>query len=231
MAWFMNVWEEQPYFKWEEWKDGRPDLLPFGGLTPGPKITDPSALPKTAVQKDTKKLCDVINVQDQGLTLIIVSARFKAIIEHFEPEKHQFFPVTLKRKSGAVYDDKYFIFHPTSNAPCVLVSKCDIQTTIVVKYGPRTGMPSKHIHYDGYVISRPAYGTRKVFGSPYVGNDSLLVTDDVMDRMKAERITNLYARPAKELDEPFVFENEDPELAAWLASHPTLRTEWNFETF
>jgi hypothetical protein len=57
------------------------------------------------------------------------------------------------------------------------------------------------------------------------------VTDDVMDRMKAERITNLYARPAKELDEPFVFENEDPELAAWLASHPTLRTEWNFETF
>jgi hypothetical protein len=52
-----------------------------------------------------------------------------------------------------------------------------------------------------------------------------------MDRMKAERITNLYARPAKELDEPFVFENEDPELAAWLASHPTLRTEWNFETF
>jgi hypothetical protein len=231
MAWFMNVWEEQPYFKWEEWKDGSPEELPFQGLVPGPKIADPSALPKTAVQKDTKKLCDVINVRDQGLTLIIVSARFKAIVEHFEPEKHQFFPVTLKRKSGAVYDDKYFIFHPASNAPCVLVSKCDIRSTIVVKYGPRTGMPIKSIHYDGYVISRPAYGTFKVFGSPYVGADSLLVTDDVMDRMKAERITNLYARPAKELDEPFVFENEDPELAAWLASHPTLRTEWNFETF
>lgn len=228
MAWLMLIWEEQPMFEWQD-KSGayadRETPMPFSMLTPSPKVFDTSNILTAAIQTGGGKPADVMRIHHCA----VVSERFKRIVEEFEPGVHQFFPVTLNRKNGAPYDEAYFIFHPTQNAPCVLLSKCDLGETIIVKYGARKGMPIPHVHYDGYVISRPAYGDRKIFGSIFVKGDCLLVTDDVMARIKEENISNLYTRPAKEIDESFIFEKEDPSGAEYLRKHPEFQDEFRLE--
>jgi len=232
MAWFMSFWEggPTPSFEWED-KSGlygdKHTPLPFSKWTASPKVDDISNIPTVAIQTDEAPLTDVFWVGDAG----VISRRFKQIIEDFEPGVHQFFPVTLKRMDGSQYDEEYFIFHPTSYAPCVLLSKCGIRSKVTVKHGPYIGLPHFHPHEDEYVISRPAYGDRKIFDSIFVMNDGLLVADDLMARIKAEDIQFLRVYPVKEIDEPWLFEKEAPELAAFLKDHPDIKSRYKLEAF
>lgn len=160
------------------------------------------------------------------MDLSVVSARFKAIIEEFEADVHQFFPVELRRKDGTPYEDSYFIFHPTRTVPCVLLSKSGISEIVRVAVGPRTGLPHHHVHADEYVISRPAFGERKVFGSLFLRGNALFVSDAIMARMKAKKLTNLRLYTVEELDEPWVLEKEAPELVEFLKDKPEIAANY-----
>ncbi len=226
MTWYMGFWDG-PMFKWQDRSGYYADEetpLPFSLWFPGPKVTDTSNIPTVAVQTlpYTEELPDVFPINSAG----VVSARFKAIVETVEPDMHQFFPVELRRENGTAHVGEYFIFHPTRYAPCVLLSKSGIRSKVTVQYGRRTGLPNYHVHDGEYVISRPAYGDRKIFGSFFVEHDALLVADEVVERIKAEQLTNFRLYPVRELDKPWVFENEAPELAAFLKERPDIAAEY-----
>ncbi|MBD8556233.1 hypothetical protein IFT84_17125 [Rhizobium sp. CFBP 8762] len=228
MAGYLSFWPEGPQFEWQDKSGSRVDektRLPFFVWVPSPKVTDTSNIPTIAIQTNKVRLVDAFRIMDAS----VVSARFKAIIEEFEPNVHQFFPVELRRKDGTPYEDSYFIFHPTRMAPCVLLSKSKISEIVRVKVGPRTGLPNYHVREDEYVISRPAFGERKVFGSLFLGGgggDALFVSDAVMARMKAKKLTNLITYPVEERDEPWVFEKEAPELVEFLKDKPEIAAEY-----
>lgn len=227
MTWYMGFWHG-PMFEWQD-KSGyygdEKTPLPFSLWAASPKVTNTENIPTAAIQLDEEQLPDVFPINSAG----VVSARFKAIVEAVEPDVHQFFPIELRRKDSTLHEGDYFIFHPTRYAPCVLLSKSGIRSKVTVKYGSRAGMVNYHVHYDEYVISRPAYGDRKIFGSFSVEHDALLVTNEVVERIQAEKLTNFRLYPVRELDEPWIFENEEPELAAFFKDRPDIAAEYEYD--
>ena len=231
MVWYLGIWEEGPIFKWED-KSGlyghATTPLPFGLWTPSGKIDDTSNIPTVAVHTSgSGKVPDVKRIGDAG----VISERLKNIIEDIEPGIHQFFPVTLKKKSGEAYPGHYYIFHPTQYAPCVLLSKSGIRSKVIVERGIRKGLPHYNVHADEYVISRSAYGDRKIFGSLFVMNDGLFVSDEVMARIKTAKLKSVMAYPVTELDEPWNFEKEAPDLAAFLKDRPDIAATYQLDAF
>ena len=230
MVWYLGVWAEGPIFEWQD-KSGSyadPDTpLPFSRWLPGPKVEDTANIPTLAIHKQGGPLPDAFWIRDAG----VVSERFKAIVDDIEPNTHQFFPVTLKRKDGTPCPGKYFIFHPTRYAPCVLLSKSGVRSKVIVKRGERKGLPNYHIHYDEYVISRPSYGDRKIFGSLFIMRDGIFVVDEFMDRIEGDKLQYFMKYRVKELDEPWVFEEEAPDLAAFLKDRPDIAATYKLEAF
>jgi hypothetical protein len=235
MAWLMRIsLDSKGDFRWLDKNgkilEGYYNKMGFWMWVPGPKVTDVSGIPTIAVRTTRAAPSDALWIPE-GNTAGVVSARFKVVIEEFEPGVHQFFPVTLTQKDGTIVADDYFIFHPTRYAPCVLLSKSRINSTIIVKYGPKTGMPSYQVDERECVISRPAYGDHKVFGSLFQPNKTLLITDDVKARLEAERISGLHFIYVRELDEPWIFEKEAPLLAAFLKDHPEIAPEYKLHAY
>lgn len=235
MAWLMRIsLDSKGDFKWLD-KDGK--ILPgyyygmgFWMWAASPKVTDISGIPTIAVRTSRAAPSDALWIP-KGNTAGVVSARFRSVIEEFEPDGHQFFPVTLTQKDGSVVADDYFIFHPSRYAPCVLLTKSKLSEIIIVKYGPRAGTPSYYVDEREHVISRPAYGDHKVFGSMFLDGENLLITDEVKARLEAERISGLCFHYVQELDKPWIFEKEAPLLAAYLEEHPEFRAEYQLKPY
>ncbi len=222
MAWFMKIDVGNALFEYED-KSGyagdQKTPLPFHHWNPGPKITDTSNIPTSAIQTLPGEPHDAIEIASTG----VISSRLKTILEGAEPGVHQFFPVTMKRMDGTPYPDPFYIFHPTRYAPCVLLSRSGARSRIVSIHDTAR-LPKYFVRGDEIVISRPAYGERKIFGSLWLEPQALLVTDEVMARLKSANIHYLWTYPVKELDEPWVFENEAPQdLLACLREHPDRR--------
>jgi hypothetical protein len=222
MAWVMQIDVGNALFKYEDKSGNAHDQktpLPFHYWNPGPKITDTSNIPTSAIQALPGEPYDALRIVSTG----VISSRFKTILEDAEPGIHQFFPVTMKRMDGTPYPDPFYIFHPTRYAPCVLLSRSGISEKIVSR-NDMAKVPQYIVHQDEIVISRPAYGERKIFGSLWLEPQALLVTDEVMARIKAANIQNIRTYPVKELDESWVFENEAPQdLLACLRERPDVK--------
>jgi hypothetical protein len=235
MAWLMQIsLDSKGDFRWLD-KDGKIldgyyNKMGFWMWASGPRVTDVTGIPTVAVRTTRAQPSDVLWIPKAN-TAGVVSARFMAVIEEFEPGVHQFFPVTLKQKDGTVVADDYFIFHPTRYAPCLLLSKSKIRSTVVVSHGPRAGLPGYYIDDREHVISRLAYGDRKVFSSIFLAGDALLVTDDVKARLDVQGVSGLRFDYVKELDEPWVFEREAPILAAFLKDHPEIEYEYSLNAY
>lgn len=235
MAWLMRIsLDSKGDFKWLD-KNGK--VLPgyYAGMgfwmwAASPKVTDISGIPTVAVRTSRAAPSDALWIP-KGNTAGVVSARLKSLIEEFEPDGHQFFPVTLIQKDGSVVADDYFIFHPSRYAPCDLLSKSKIRSSFRVEHGPKTGMPCYYIDEREFVISRPAYGDHKVFGSMFLDGENLLITDEVKARLETEHISGLCFHYVREMDEPWIFEKEAPLLAAYLEEHPEFRVDYQLTPY
>ena len=107
--------DRMPAFEWDE----EPEPMASFGFSFGRRIDDLSIFPKSATQKDTKKICDVFSMP----ALNCVNGRFRDLVEEFEPGVHQFIPISLKRKDGTPIEGEYFIFNCCQLLGAVLVNE------------------------------------------------------------------------------------------------------------
>jgi hypothetical protein len=223
MVWFLGIWAGGPLFEWED-KSGlyghKETPLPFGKWTPSKKITDTINIPKYAKQSGSELISDAFWIGDAG----VVSARFKNIVEEYEPDRHQFFPIVLKKESGEPYSEDYYIFHPTSYVPCVLLSECKRVGRLTVRHGPNSGMPGYTVDMAGFAVSETAIGDRKIFGSIFVPNKGLFVANEIMERIQALKMTNFIEFPVKVVQKNWSLRDEAPDIYNFMKENPNLKT-------
>ena len=61
--------------------------------------------------------------------------------------------------------------------------------------------------------------------------DGIFVVDEFMDRIESDKLQNFMKYRVKELDEPWVFEEEAPDLAAFLKDRPDIAATYKLEAF
>ena len=86
---------------------------------------DPETAPKAMIWKSKNKL--PTDYAFGNNSIMLVSARFRDLVEHFEPEVHQFLPVTMyfKRTDAESFDTFYWFIC------CQLIDSLDPQHTTI----------------------------------------------------------------------------------------------------
>lgn len=163
-----------------------------------------------ARQEDTKKLCDAFYI----IGFICVSFRLRELIESFEPNKHQFFPITLEAKNGTPYTDKYFIFNPCTIMDAYLDvadSKWQELPNLMRPY--RKG-------FEPVTLSSQEIAGQHVWMGGFMGSNDLFVSDALRKRIEKERMRYFWFQPLTERDVPWKPEVEMPQVLAWLEADP-----------
>jgi len=202
-----------PQFKW----DDKAKDTPMWGLNGGQgrPWTDGSRLPTSATQIDKKKLYDVFPMP--GLNA--VSAKFKAIIEAFDPGVHQFFPITLKAKDGTPYPEEYFIFRACRTLNAVLADESpDLQWSKKQGRGFE-GMPFVGGSGEKTVVSKAAIGDCPVWSSDLVWQGRLFFSNSLKKEMDKQKVRYVDYRVAEEVDRPFVLEEQIRPTIDWLLAN------------
>ena len=182
----------------------------FGG---GTRWDDPSRLPTSATQTDTKKLADVFSMP--GLNA--VSSRYKAIVEELEPGIHQFFPLALKARDGISYKEDYFIFKACQWRECVLLAGEDVGWG-EIRSDDEFGRPFPAQFRNRLRVSQPATEGLHLWTSKFVSS-KLFVSDALHRRLVKEKLRYLHFEAAEESDKMWVAENEIKPMLEWWDSH------------
>jgi hypothetical protein len=191
---------------------------PLIGVSSGSHI-DGSRFPSFATQLDTKKLCDVFPMA--GVTC--VSARFKEIVESFEPDVHQFFPVELRRKDDTKYEEKYFILNACQMFDAVLMRHTEGARWRKEEAGALAANPPKmYFAEDGAVISTRKVAGRHLWRPQFMTGTggNLFVSSQIASAIKTEKIKYLRFESVAERDEEWSFEENVQPVLDWLAHHP-----------
>lgn len=106
------------YFEW----DSIPEQHRYFGLS-GNLPLDSSNLPDAATRQRGKQTPDVFPMP--GLNA--VNARFRDLVEKFEPDRHLFHPTTLKEADGSRVPGEFYIFCARVAIDCVLTVRSAIQ--------------------------------------------------------------------------------------------------------
>lgn len=104
------------YFEW----DSVPRHVEYFGLSTNRALT---ALPSEATRQHGKQTPDVFPMP--GLNA--VNARFRELVEKFEPGKHFFHPIVLKEKDGSKIEGEFYIFCARVSLDCVLTIRSGIE--------------------------------------------------------------------------------------------------------
>ena len=212
-----------PNFRFEEESDfnhGNNRPTKFFRWSGSPKVAGLVDIPKSAIQTDQSPLWHAFWLGKTG----VVNARIKDIIEEFEPDVHEFFPITLKQSNGVPYDEPYYIFHVTQRVACVFYKKSARGPIVTVKIGPLKGMPAYFCAVRKLVISKSAFGDRKIFSPSIVGDEGGAIFDDkIVRRLKAEGLLRkFWVHKVTEVDEPWIAEEQVPELIDFMKKNPHL---------
>lgn len=89
------------YFEW----DSVPEQVRYFGLSTNSPV-NPENLPREATRQRGKQTPDVFPMP--GLNA--VNARFRELVERFEPDKHLFHPIHLKEPGGSRVEGEHYIF-------------------------------------------------------------------------------------------------------------------------
>ncbi len=163
-----------------ELKDTSPDgkySVTFSGGNSGRPV-DPTYMPTRLRRKgnEGRPLYDVDNMWGGGL---LVTDRFKEIVESFEPGVHQFFPIQIEQR-GKVIADRY-IFYVCNRLDTLAKDLCVPPVAEGAKYMPA---------YDGN--DQIIYDSSKI-GSDHAWNDRFnigrLVSNELFDALAAADFT------------------------------------------
>lgn len=221
MAWSIDIMPEDglPEFEFQGktglYKSG-PGSLPFYKWVGSSRVEDVSDIPTAAQQTNSVPIPDVFLIGDAG----IVSERFRELIENHEPDIHQFFRIDLSFNDGSEVEERHYIWHVTQYAPCVLYKDSKQKRLRYVKFGEEAGRPIYNCFAGGMVVSKPAFGNRKVFSTSIVNPGKLVVSDSIGTELRKVNISDLWMEPVAEVDCEWRLEEDVPELMSWLKEHP-----------
>lgn len=187
--------------------DDEPEKMLLFGLSRGIPA-DAKRLPTRATETTRKKSYpDIFSMPG----LKAVNAKFRDLVEEFEPSVHQFFPLELKKKNGERIEGEYFIFNCCVSFDSLLVSQSDVSW--IEPDGP-TEYPHVRVGWrHKNVLSRPQIADRHLWCSFRVRCPGFFVSDALHDRMKALKFKYFDASFCDEVDEPWVAaENIQPIL-------------------
>ena len=213
--------DRMPAFEWDE----EPEPMASFGFSFGRRIDDLSIFPKSATQKDTKKICDVFSMP----ALNCVNARFRDLVEEFEPGVHQFIPISLKRKDGTPIEGEYFIFNCCQLLGAVLVNETKCGEWRKVVAGPNEGQPYYDIPPHDLVLSRPAIGGKHIWVSAVANPGNPFFSDELVERMEQEKIRYVTINSKnEEIEKPWIPEDNIAPRIAWERQQPGERITLTF---
>ncbi len=158
--------------------DGKYSVTFSGGY--GGRPVDPTYMPTRLRRKgnEGRPLHDVRNIWGGGL---LVTERFKGIVECFEAGVHQFFPIQIEQR-GKVIADRY-IFYVCNRLDTLAKDLCVPPVAEGAKYMPA---------YDGN--DRMVFDAKKI-GAHHAWNDRFtigrMVSNELFDALAAADFTGL----------------------------------------
>lgn len=182
----------RPSFGWESVPPGW--TYPFlGGGTPVAAET----VPNRAVLLSRHKTIPDFIVLPPAMG---VSEAFREMVEDLDPGVHQFFPVTLSRKSGELIDKRYYALNICRRLDAVIVEKSN------VTWG-RTGLGGFPILHLGagpphFTLSRQAIGGAHMWHGLSQFRGLTFFSDALMSRVLGKSMKGLDYFPADESDDP-----------------------------
>ncbi|MCV6577009.1 MAG: hypothetical protein OIF58_14885 [Cohaesibacter sp.] len=177
---------------------------------------NPARLPTKAIEETRKKSYPDIFTMP---ALNAVSQRFKDLVEDFEPEVHQFFPLELFRKNGDPVEEDFYIFNCTVTFDSLLMKHSDeewLKLDEPDEY-PRLRITDQHKQ----TLSRPAIGGRHIW-KPFrqrITGGGLYVSDAFHKRLKQEKFKYFLSAFCPEVDELWIAEENVAPLLNYEAKH------------
>lgn len=95
-----------------------------GGWRTGDRKTLPEEMPKELIARRSRKSWPDAFTTVNGLH--VVSARAKDVIERFDPDLHQFFPLSLRTKSGDEIEGPWFAMNVTVRQDSIVVERSNV---------------------------------------------------------------------------------------------------------
>lgn len=148
---------------------------------------------------------------------VACNARFKAIVEQFEPDIHLFAPIELQYDDGRVMEGEFYFFTSNVDVDCVLT---DNKPEWFLDGGDRIVSSLKHIQKLTPLeicLSKPQIEGRHLWSGGPLGWNQLFVSDAFCTALKKARIRGYERwRECHEVDRPWIAEEHmGPLLETW----------------
>lgn len=175
---------------------------------------DPELMPKSGYQAKRSRVPDVFPMQASNA----VSQRFKDLVEEFEPDVHQFFPLALRDKNGVPLPDNYYIFNCVVSLDAVLVAESGLSWR---SEKIPEGRPESSMSFGSQLVfSRPAIAGHHLWVGDYLSqNLTIYVSDAFYTELRARKIRFFDFKQYPELDIPWIAEEQIKPMLDWEASH------------
>ncbi|WP_198373482.1 imm11 family protein [Roseomonas rosulenta] len=131
-----------------------------------------------------------------------VSAEFRDVVEAFEPELHQFFPIMIRRPNGKpierhdgreVAPGQYFIMNPLVRINALLPEEC------IGKQGQRRKTLNEVLRtVDDLCVSRAVIAGRHLWVDAYFGGGELFVSDAFLAAVEEKGLKGFRVQKVRE---------------------------------
>lgn len=148
---------------------------------------------------------------------VTVTARFKALVEEFEPVLHLFAPIELQYHDGRVMEGEYYFFNCNVDVDCVLTdNKPEWFRDRGDRFTPELPLIQRLTPLE-ISLSKPAIQGRHLWTGGPLGWNQLFVSDAFCSALEKGRFRSVEVRRScKEVDRPWVAtEHMGPLLDKW----------------
>jgi hypothetical protein len=130
-----------------------------------------------------KKMYDFLSLQGAGF---MVSSRFKDAVEELDPGRHQFFPVTVEDKNGAVVPGEFFLFNIVGRIDSIIEERSNLEPVgrgLIDNWGYTPKVGPWRCALDERVIDRRAGWVEERYGGRW------FISDRLADLLRARKMT------------------------------------------
>ena len=216
LAQVLQSWST-PGFTWDEpieWPIepiGDPIGMSLGFWMPS------SIIPTKGSRTKKKRIPDVFVLGG----FFAVSQRFKDLVEEFEPDIHQFFPITLSDFDGSKVEPDYYIFNCMVAIDTILVKESGLKWTFRDHWQqPHLDIPARDPFYR-WKLSKPQIAGRHIWTDFYTRppSEGFYVSDELFKKIQKNKIRFFKERYCEELDIPWAKEDNIQTRLDWEAKH------------